>query len=105
VLLIAAPFLATGPDYLLQSLQEPVIRLRTWETVWALIDGYYSYGVAGGVDRFDRRWQVGAAPHPTAVAGHHHRLLPVLPVPLYPRRVDWRDARRVVAFTALPRTC
>ncbi len=100
VLLIAAPFLATGPDYLLQSLKSPVIR-STWETVWALIDGYYSYGVAGGVDRFDPQ-MAGAAQHPTK--------LPWLAITiafclfylyLFTRRVDWRDARRVVAFTAL----
>jgi len=100
VLLIAAPFLATGPEYLLQSLKSPVIR-STWETVWALIDGYYSYGVAGGVDRFDPQ-MAGGAQHPTQ--------LPWLAITiafclfylyLFTRRVDWRDARRVVAFTAL----
>ena len=100
VLLIAAPFLVTGPDYLLQSLKSPVIR-STWETVWALIDGYYSYGVAGGVDRFDPQ-MAGAAQHPTK--------LPWLAITitfclfylyLFTRRVDWRDGRRVVAFTAL----
>lgn len=100
VLLIAAPFLATGPDYLLQSLKSPVIR-STWETVWALIDGYYSYGVAGGVDRFDPQ-MAGAAQHPTK--------LPWLAITiafclfylyLFTRRVDWRDGRRAVAFTAL----
>jgi Glycosyltransferase family 87 len=100
VLLIAAPFLATGPDYLLQSLKSPVIR-STWETVWALIDGYYSYGVAGGVDRFDPQ-MAGGAQHPTR--------LPWLVITtafclfylyLFTRRVDWSDKRRVVAFTAL----
>jgi len=100
ILLIAAPFLVTGPDYLLQSLKSPVIR-STWETVWALIDGYYSYGVAGGVDRFDPR-MAGGAQHPTQ--------LPWLAITiafclfylyLFTRRVDWGDKRRVVAFTAL----
>jgi hypothetical protein len=100
ILLIAAPFLATGPAYLLQSLKSPVIR-STWETVWALIDGYYSYGVAGGVDRFDPQ-MAGGAQHPTQ--------LPWLVITiafclfylyLFARRVDWRDGRRVVAFTAL----
>ncbi|MBN1137873.1 MAG: DUF2029 domain-containing protein, partial [Anaerolineae bacterium] len=100
VLLIAAPFLATGPDYLLQSLKSSTIR-STWETAWALIDGYYSYGVAGGVDRFDPQ-MAGAAQHPTR--------LPWLAITiafclfylyLFTRRVDWRDGRRVVAFAAL----
>ena len=100
ILLIAAPFLATGPDYLWQSLKSPVLR-STWETVWALIDGYYSYGVAGGVDRFDPQ-MAGGAQHPTQ--------LPWLAITiafclfylyLFTRRVDWQDRRRVVAFTAL----
>jgi hypothetical protein len=98
--LIALPFLLTGPDHLLQSLKSPVIR-STWETVWALIDGYYSYGVAGGVDRFDPA-MAGAAQHPTR--------LPWLAITigfilfylyLFTRRVNWSDRRRTVAFSAL----
>ena len=100
LLVIALPFLLTGPDHFLQSLISPVKR-STWETPWALIDGYFSYGIAGGPDRFDPA-QSAAAQHPTR-----------LPWPwitggfilftlyLWTRRVDWRDARRVVAFTAL----
>jgi hypothetical protein len=100
LLLIALPFLWTGPAFLFQSLKSPVIR-STWETVWALIDGYYSYGIAGGVDRFDPA-MAGAAQHPTR--------LPWLAITvgfglfylyLFTRRVDWGDARRAVAFTAL----
>jgi hypothetical protein len=99
-LLIALPFLITGPAYLFQSLKSPVIR-STWETVWALIDGYYSYGVAGGVDRFDPA-MAGAAQHPTR--------LPWLVITigfllfylaLYTRRVDWTSRRKSLAFTAL----
>lgn len=99
-LLIALPFLFTGPDYLLQSLKSPVVR-STWETVWALIDGYYSYGVAGGWDRFDPAM---------AGAGQHATRLPwlvitigfgLLYLALYTRRINWADRRRAVAFTAL----
>ncbi len=100
ILLVALPFLLLAPRYLFQSLISPVKR-STWETVWALIDGYYSYGVAGGWDRFDPA-MAGAAQHPTR--------LPWLAITLafglfylwlYTRRVDWSQARRVVAFTAL----
>jgi hypothetical protein len=100
ILLIATPFLFTRPDYLIQSLKSPVVR-STWETVWALIDGYYSYGIAGGADRFDPA-MAGAAQHPTR--------LPWLLITigfclfylvLYTRRIDWTDRHRVVAFTAL----
>ena len=100
VLLIAAPFLYLGPSFLVQSFKSPMLR-STWETVWALIDGYYSFGVAGGVDRFDPT-QAGAAQHPTRLPW------PLISVgfglfylALYTRRVDWRERRNVVAFTAL----
>ncbi|MFN2290919.1 MAG: glycosyltransferase family 39 protein [Anaerolineae bacterium] len=100
ILLIAAPFLITGPDFLLQALKSPMSR-SSWETVWALIDGYYSFGVAGGWDRFDPS-QAGAAQHPSQLPS---TLLTIgfglLYLALYTRPVDWGDKRKVVAFTAL----
>ncbi|MGD8627342.1 MAG: hypothetical protein PVJ34_22610, partial [Anaerolineae bacterium] len=100
VLLVALPFLLAGPEHLIQALLSPT-RRASWETVWALIDGYYSFGVAGGPDRFDPA-QAGAAQHPSSLpsillaAGFG-----LLFLALYTRRVDWQDRRRVVAFTAL----
>lgn len=100
ILSIAAPFLAIAPETFVQSLKAPIVR-STWETVWALIDGYYSYGVAGGYDRFDPAM---------AGASQHSTRLPWLTISigfalfylvLFFQRVDWSDARRVVAFTAL----
>jgi hypothetical protein len=100
VLVIAIPFLIAGPDYLLQSLKSPVVR-STWETVWALIDGYYSFGVAGGVDRFDPA-MAGAAQHPTRLPWTVITIAFILfYLYLYTRRVDWSDRRKTVAFTAL----
>jgi hypothetical protein len=100
VLLIALPFLLTGPDYLFQSLKSPVVR-STWETVWALVDGYYSYGVAGGWDRFDPA-MAGAAQHPTRLPWWLITIgFGLFYLALYTRRVDWADRRRAVAFTAL----
>lgn len=100
VLLIALPFLFAGPEYLLQSLKSPVVR-STWETVWALIDGYFSYGVAGGWDRFDPA-MAGAAQHPTRLPWLVITIgFGLFYLALYTRRVDWADRRRVVAFTAL----
>jgi hypothetical protein len=99
-LVIALPFLLTGPDYFLQSMISPVKR-STWESPWALIDGYYSYGIAGGPDRFDPA-QSGAAQHPTRLPWTWITVGFILfYFYLWTRRVDWRDARRVVAFTAL----
>lgn len=100
VLLVAAPFLILAPAYLWQSLKSPVIR-STWETVWALIDGYYSYGVAGGVDRFDPA-MAGAAQHPTRLPWLFITLgFLLFYLVIYTRRIDWADGRRAVAFTAL----
>ncbi len=100
IVLIAAPFLAIAPEVLVQSLKAPIVR-STWETVWALIDGYYSYGVAGGFDRFDPA-MAGAAQHPTRLPWTLISIgFALLYLVLFTRRVDWADARRVVAFTAL----
>jgi hypothetical protein len=100
VLLVVLPFLLAGPEHLIQALLSPA-RRASWETVWALIDGYYSFGVAGGPDRFDPA-QAGAAQHPSSLPSI---LLTVgfglLFLALYTRRIDWQDRRRVVAFVAL----
>jgi hypothetical protein len=99
-LLIALPFLFTGPDYLIQSLKSPMER-STWETVWALIDGYYSYGVPGGWDRFDPA-MAGAGQHPTRLPWTVITIgFGLFYLALYTRGVDWDDRRCVVAFTAL----
>ena len=100
VLLIALPFLIAGPDFFLQSFKSPLLR-STWETVWALIDNYYSFGVAGGWDRFDPA-QAGAAQHPTRLPWTLITIgTGLLYLFLYTRRVDWSVGRKAVAFTAL----
>jgi hypothetical protein len=100
VLLIALPFLVTGPEFFLQSFKSPMLR-STWETVWALIDNYYSFGVAGGWDRFDPA-QAGAAQHPTRLPWTLISIGTVLfYLFLFTRRVDWGIGRKAVAFTAL----
>jgi len=100
VLLIALPFLLTGPDHFVASFKTPLAR-SSWETVWALIDGYYSYGVAGGWDRFDPA-HAGAAQHPSSIPWLVVTLgFGLLYLAIYTRRVNWADRRKVVAFTAL----
>jgi hypothetical protein len=100
VLLVALPFLLTGPEHLVASFKTPMAR-ASWETVWALIDGYYSFGVAGGWDRFDPA-QAGAAQHPSQIPWLVITIgFGLLYLALYTRRIDWRDRRKVVAFTAL----
>jgi hypothetical protein len=96
--LIALPFLLTGPAFLFTAFRSMLGR-SAWETIWALLDGYYSYGVVGG-NRFL-----------TAVKfSTHHSKLPWLWITLffaliylwlYTRAVDWRHKVKSVAFAAL----
>jgi hypothetical protein len=96
--LIALPFLVTSPSLLLTAFRSMLGR-SSWETIWALLDGYYSYGVVGG-NRFL-----------TAVKFSTHRSrLPWLWITLffalvylwlYTRAVDWRNKVKPVAFAAL----
>ena len=96
--LIALPFLLASPAFLLTAFRSMLSR-SSWETIWALMDGYYSYGVVGG-NRFL-----------TAVKFSTHRSkLPWLWVTLffalvylwlYTRAVDWRNTVKPVAFAAL----
>jgi hypothetical protein len=100
VMLIALPFLLAGPEHFLAAFTT-VLDRGSWETVWALLDGYYSFGVAGGPNRFDPA-DAGAAQHPSA--------LPALPITLafgllylwlLTRRAAWQEQRVAVAFVAL----
>jgi Glycosyltransferase family 87 len=51
--LIAAPFLALSPTYFIASYRAVFAR-SSWETVWALIDGYFSWGKVAPLGvRFD----------------------------------------------------
>jgi hypothetical protein len=101
VLFIALPFLATNATffltpYLYQGSTGP------WETVWALLDGYYSGGETTPVEiRFD----------PTNIAvSFHESAFPygivaaafgVVYLFLYTRRIDWQDNMKAVAFCGL----
>ena len=52
-LLIAAPFLVASPTYFIASYRTIFAR-SSWETIWALLDGYYSYGKVAPLGvRFD----------------------------------------------------
>ena len=96
----ALPFLAIAPEMFLQSARTFLVR-SSWETIWALIDGYYSFGVAGGWDRFDPS-MAGGMQHPSRLPDLAILIVFALfYLFLFTRRIDWTDARRVVAFTAL----
>ncbi len=101
VLLIALPFIPNHTTFLLtpflyQSSTGP------WETVWALLDGYYSGGETTPLEiRFD--------PANIAISFHQSTFPYSLVVAafvaiylvLYTRRIDWGDNGKVVAFCGL----
>ncbi|MCB9108820.1 MAG: hypothetical protein H6633_31935 [Anaerolineales bacterium] len=96
VVIIAIPFYLMNPDLLLASQQITGAR-QPWETVWALIDGNYDYGIIP-LDMRDLDWRPGDAP-PTripwlwvtaAFAGVY--------AIFYTRRINWSNPRNALAF-------
>jgi hypothetical protein len=101
VLLVALPFIPSHTTFFLtpflyQGSTGP------WETVWALLDGYYSGGETTPLEiRFD----------PTNIAvSFHESTFPygivvaafvVIYLFLYTRRIDWQDNAKAVAFCGL----
>jgi hypothetical protein len=99
ILAALAPFLATRPEFLRAGLRG-VLGRSSWETVWALLEGYYGFGLVGG-DRLNPA-ETDFAVHPAT--------LPWLPIALafvalgvwiYTRRVDYARPRNVIALSAL----
>jgi hypothetical protein len=100
IVIVALPFALLNPDLFALSWTINLER-SSWETVWALLEGYTSFGMAGGANRFDPA---------DAGAGQHPSTLPWLVISagfaliylwLWTRPIDWQDDRRVVAFTGL----
>ncbi len=99
--LVAAPFLALAPQYLVASFRSMTDR-SPWETVWAIAEGYYGYGwVASLTDRVDPSTASYTAytshlPWPVISVG-----FAVLYLLLWTRPFDPRRPLNVVAFTGL----
>ncbi len=100
-LAVAAPFLWIRADLLAASFISP-LRRGSWETVWALLDGYYSGGIVTPLaDRFD--------PATAAITLHpSHLPWPLITLAfglvglwLYLRPLGWKAPRTVVAFAGL----
>jgi len=49
--LLSLPFLCLNADFFLASFKS-IIGRSSWETIWAVLEGYYDFGVVGG-DRLD----------------------------------------------------
>ncbi len=96
VIVIALPFYRMNPDLALGSQQITGAR-RPWETVWALIDGNYEYGIIP-LDMRNLDWTPGDAP-PTRI------LWPAVTVIFglvyawfYTRPLNWQKPRSSLAF-------
>jgi hypothetical protein len=73
----------------------------SWETVWALLEGYTSFGLAGGGNRFDPA-EAGTLQHASTLPWTLITVgFALLYLWLWTRRIDWQDQRRAVAFTGL----
>ncbi len=98
LVLIALPFLWLNAGFLWAFLANMLGR-SSWETVWALLDGYYSYGVVTA-DRFTV--PVDFSTHPSSLPW------PLITVAfalillwLYTRRLDYESKLSIVALTGL----
>jgi hypothetical protein len=65
ILLVALPFYLLNPQLFTLSWTINLKR-SSWETVWALLEGFTGYGLAGGGNRFDPA-QAGALQHPSTL--------------------------------------
>jgi hypothetical protein len=100
IIVVALPFALLNPE-LFASSWTINLKRGSWETLWALLEGYTGYGMAGGANRFDPA-QAGADQHPSTLPW---LLISVgfglLYLWLWTRPIDWHDDRRAVAFTGL----
>ncbi len=99
--LVALPFALLNPRLFALSWTINLKR-SSWETIWAVLEGFYGYGLAGGGNRFDPA-QAGALQHPATLPWG---LISVGFALLY--LVLWvaageklGESRRAVAFTGL----
>ncbi len=96
VILVGAPFYLLNPD-LIFGPQLITAARQPWETVWALIDGNYDYGVIP-LDMRNLAWVPGEAP-PTRIPWLLvTALFGLVYAFFYTRPLDWQRPRSVVAF-------
>jgi hypothetical protein len=99
VVILLLPFLLIQPVWLMTTARA-IIGRSSWETVWAIFEGYFGYGVVGG-DRLN--------PAETAFAVHDSSLpwwlimlvFGLLYLYLWTRPANYRRPRNVVALTGL----
>ena len=101
ILVIALPFLVIRSDLFVASFVNMLTR-PSWETVWALLDGYFTGGAVAPLDqRFD--------PSAASLADHTSNLpwvlitvvFALIYLVIYTRQIQWQDGKRILAFTGL----
>ncbi|HXV44828.1 MAG TPA: hypothetical protein VEC96_17325, partial [Anaerolineae bacterium] len=108
VAVLLAPFLIGGPQWVRASAQSMIER-SSWETVWAVADGYYGFGEVGG-DRLKTLPQMARAGESFAI--HEGRLawwfwglitlgFAGLYAYLFTRPADYSQPRPLIAFGGL----
>jgi hypothetical protein len=100
IIVVALPFVFLSPELFTLSWTINFER-SSWETVWALLEGYTSFGLAGGANRFDPA-EAGADQHPSTLPWTLISIgFALVYLWLWTRPTDWNDDRRAVAFTGL----
>ena len=97
LLVLAAPFLLVQPAWLLAMLRS-VLGRSSWETVWAVMEGYYGFGAVAGnrLDATENAFAIHAATLPWLLISVVFLLLYAL---IWMQRADYAQARNVVALT------
>ena len=99
VTLIGYPFFRQNPQLAFGSFQITGAR-QSWETVWALLEGNFDYGIIP-LDMRNLAWTPADAPGSPLPWGVISVIFAAIGAFLYTRRTDWRQPKVVVAFTAL----
>jgi hypothetical protein len=100
-LLIALPFLLTNAGLFLTTFVHQASR-GPWETVWALLDGYYS---GGATPPLEMRFDLATITMPSRESHFPYVLVALVFVGiylmLYTRDIDWQSDLKAVAFCGL----
>ncbi|MGQ9503129.1 MAG: hypothetical protein ACUVSB_13855, partial [Anaerolineae bacterium] len=97
LLVLAAPFLLLQPTWLLAMLRS-VLGRSSWETVWAVMEGYYGFGVVAGnrLNATEQAFAIHAATLPWLLISFLFFWLYAI---IWVQRADYTQPRNVVALT------
>lgn len=99
VIAIGLPFYRMNP-HLIGSPFAITAGRASWETVWALLEGNFQYGVAP-LDMRNMAWTPADGPGSPLPWGIITLIFAAVGAFLYTRRIEWRQPKVAVAFTAL----